>query len=180
MITVVKQGNVNGDSRTFYIGSGNNDYNNLPLPIKVNDNGIKELTNEVPNGSVYRDMDKSKYYRFSLFLCNELVKAENDPDYTPIINPYENQSWCVQDEKITADTLSGDNVGKSISLVRLGGFNGENEVVFTGLSVDVKPIGDEIPQGSKFIEIDGGDVYRYNAVTKSWIKSDCKKDKLVW
>lgn len=177
MITVIKQGGINNDSRTWYIGY--NDYNNLPIPIEVKD-GKLIVTGSIPNGSIYYDMKSGDIYRFCKLVADETIKSYENSDYEPIISPDEVPLWIKQGNKLETDQpFIGDEIGKSISVVKYGGDNGENEVVLTGLSIDVKPSNDEIPHGSKFIEIDGGDVYRYNTVTKSWVKSNSKKDKLA-
>lgn len=178
MISIIKQGGINNDSRTWYIGYG--DYNNLPVPIEFKD-GKLIATGDIPNGSIYYDMKTGDIYRYCKLAADETIKKYENPDYIPIISPRDVSLWIKQGNKIDTDqSFSGDEIGKSISVVKYGGNNGENETVFTGLSIDVKPTGNEILHGSKFIEIDGGDVYRYNAVTNSWIKSNCKKDKLTW
>lgn len=180
MVSIIKQGGVNNDSRAWYIGYGDNSYNNLPTPIKFKD-GKLIATGDIPNGSVYYDMKTGDIYRYCKLVVDELIKSYENPDYIPIISPEDVPLWIKQGNKMDTDQpFSGDEIGKSISVVKYGGNNGENETIFTGLSIDVKPTGDEIPHGSKFIEIDGGDVYRYNAVTKSWVKSNSKKDKLAW
>lgn len=180
MISIIKQGGVNNDSRTWYIGYGDNDYNNLPAPIGIKD-GKLIVTGSIPNGSVYYDMKTGDIYRFCKLVADETIKSYENPDYILIINPEEVPLWIKQGNKMDTDQpFSGEEIGKSISVVKYGGNSGENETVFTGLSIDIKPTGNEIPQGSKFIEIDGGAVYRYNIVTKSWIESSSKKDKLAW
>lgn len=179
-ISIIKQGGVNNDSRAWYIGYGDNSYNNLPTPIEFKD-GKLIATGDIPNGSIYYDMKTGDIYRYCKLVADEVIKSYENPDYIPIINPKDVPLWIKQGNKIDTDQpFSGDEIGKSISVVKYGGNNGENETIFNGLSIDVKPTGNEISHGSKFIEIDGGDVYRYNAVTKSWVKSNCKKDKLAW
>lgn len=180
MISIIKQGGINNDSRTFFIGYGDNDYNNLPAPIEIKD-GKLIVTGSIPNGSIYYDMKSGDIYRFCKLVVDETIKSYENSDYEPIINSEDVPLWIKQGNKLETDQpFTGDEIGKSISVVKYGGNNGENEVVLTGLSIDVKPTDNSITHGSKFIEIDGGDVYRYNAVTKSWVKSNSKKDKLDW
>ena len=44
-------------------------------------------------------------------------------------------------------------------------------VEYFGLSTDTKPTSDEIITGSKFTEVDTGDVYLYDEIGKNWAKA---------
>ena len=41
---------------------------------------------------------------------------------------------------------------------------------FRGKSTDIKPISDDIPNMSSYLEGDTGDIYFYDADTKTWLQ----------
>lgn len=43
---------------------------------------------------------------------------------------------------------------------------------FRGKSTDTKPISDDIPNMSSYLEADTGDIYFYDADTKMWLQLD--------
>lgn len=61
-----------------------------------------------------------------------------------------------------------------VELNQQGEIKNQNEMFFTGLSTDEKPLkynGITPPQFSMFYEIDTGDTYIFDAESKTWIAS---------
>ncbi len=56
-----------------------------------------------------------------------------------------------------------------VTISKLGGANGTSETEFCGLSSDIKPVNEEIPNGSSFFEMDTFNVYFFNKATKTWV-----------
>jgi hypothetical protein len=57
-----------------------------------------------------------------------------------------------------------------VTVNRIGGQDAEKSSEIYGMSVDIKPINNEIPNGSVFIEMDTGIAYFYNAEAQQWVQ----------
>lgn len=56
-----------------------------------------------------------------------------------------------------------------VTISRVGGTYVDKTAEFYGLSTDTKPISDEIPNGSIFIEMDTSQGYFFDAENQAWI-----------
>jgi hypothetical protein len=57
-----------------------------------------------------------------------------------------------------------------VTVNRVGGQNTEKGSEIYGMSTDTKPIDNEIPNGSIFMEMDTGIIYFYDAETQQWVQ----------
>lgn len=57
-----------------------------------------------------------------------------------------------------------------ITIDRVGGSMVYNSAEFKGLSSDIKPIDDSIPNGSTLYEMNTQSVFMYDAENKKWIE----------
>lgn len=57
-----------------------------------------------------------------------------------------------------------------VTITRTGGQTEDRGSELKGLSTDVKPIDDSIPNGSSFYEIDTATLFMFDAQNKQWIE----------
>ena len=57
-----------------------------------------------------------------------------------------------------------------VTVNRVGGQNTEKKSEIYGMSTDTRPIGNEIPNGSIFIEMDTGIIHFYDAEAQQWVQ----------